>query len=112
MPGRDDSLHDGSRTFIPNHGTPLVTSQTILDAFVRKLADLNRRNLLAGATTDVQNTDPRDIAVHAHALAEGLVIGGTVPAMEKVAELGAQVLALALAVARHEDQRPELGDAA
>lgn len=110
---RDESLHDGSRTYIPNQGTPLTTTQNVLDAFARKLADINRKHLLHGGTSDLQLKDPRDL-MH---LIESMCAASRsrtsrVPAMDQAESLGAHVLALALSIARVEDQQPELGDAA
>lgn len=87
-----------------------VTIASIHGAFARKLADLNRRHLLAGGTGDIQAQDPRDISAQIQALASHLACHG--PHMDTVEALGAQITALALAVARVEDSRFDLGDAA
>lgn len=110
----DDSLHDGSRTYIPNTGTPLVTNQTIADAFIRNLADLNRRRMLKGEPHDIQRDDPRDIRTKIESMCAGARMLGEAggPTMEQANALGSYALALALAVARVEDQSAHLGDAA
>lgn len=83
----------------------------VMHAFARKLGDLNRTELLAGGTGDIQVTlDPRDILTHALALCAGMKSAGVVPPMGLVEALGAQVLALALAVRRVEELRVDTGD--
>lgn len=108
-----DNLHDGSRTYIPHAGMPRVTTQMVLDGFARKLADLNRRNMLKGATGDFQTTeDPRDLLKRIESMCAVARMSGDVPSMNQAEAVGAFALALALSVARVEDQAPHLGDAA
>lgn len=110
---RDESLHDGSRTYIPNQGTPLVTTQSILDSFVRKLADINRRTMLKGADGDIQATwDPTDIRAQIESMCAAARLRGSAVDAEHADAIGAYALALQMAVARVEDQAPHLGDAA
>lgn len=107
-------LHDGSRTFIPNQGTPLVTTSTILDAFARKLSDINRRHLLSGGSSDIQTQDPRALLKLVESMCSACRSSTSrVLPMDQAEALGAHVLALALSIARVEDTpRPDLGDAA
>lgn len=88
--------------------TASVTS--VHDAFARRLQELNRRELLAGGTSDIQYHDPVDILKHCLALAAGMHSVGHCPPMDLVIALGAQVTALALSVARVEDGRFETGN--
>jgi hypothetical protein len=87
-----------------------VSVRSVHDAFTRKLTDLNRRQLLAGGTSDVQLQDPRDILRHLLALVAGVHSTGLVPPMDLVDAIGAQATALAMSVARVEDLRIDLGD--
>jgi hypothetical protein len=88
----------------------VASVHSIHEAFARRLTELNRQELLAGGTADIQFRDPVDILRHCLALAAGMHSAGHCPPMDLVIALGAQVTALGLSVARVEDMRIDLGD--
>lgn len=98
-------LHEVAASMDMRH----ATVASIHDAYARRLTEYNRTHLLAGGAGDVQNQDPRDMLTHVLALAAGMHSTGQVPSMSLVEALGAQVLALGLAVARVEDGRFDSG---
>lgn len=86
-----------------------VTIASVHEAFSRRLTDYNDAQVRMGLPVPALQ-DPRDIVGHVIALAQQIAHTG--PRMDTVEALGAQITALALAVARVEDQQFELGDAA
>lgn len=87
----------------------MVTVASVHQAFSRRLTAYNDTQTRLGLPVPAPQ-DPRDISAQVQALASHLACWG--PGMDTVEALGAQVTALALAVARVEDARADLGTAA
>lgn len=98
-------LHDQAARMDPRE----VTIRSVHEAFSRRLTEYNDAQVRMGLPV-LALSDPRDVATHVLALASHVVMVG--PSMDGAEALGAQVTALCLAVARAEDSRLELGDAA
>lgn len=91
---------------------PAVTVTTLQQAYAGKLTDLNRRHLLNGGTSDLQLQDPRDLVARLESMCAAIRTLTGQPRMDQADAIGAYALALGLSIARVEDQRLELGDAA
>lgn len=94
------------------HARPDVTVTTLQQAYAGKLTDLNRRHLLNGGIGDLQLQDPRDLVARLETMCGAIIVMGGQPRMDQADALGAYALALGLSIARAEDQRAELGNAA
>lgn len=98
-------LHDEAARMDPR----VVTVATVHHAFSRRLNDYNDAQVRMGLPVPALQ-DPRDLIGHIQALASQIAyIGGSMSTAEA---LGAQVTALCLSIARSEDARLDLGDAA
>jgi hypothetical protein len=97
-----EEWHDKSAGWDPR----AVTTRSVLDAFARTLQAFDDAQVRMGLPV-LSLQDPRDIIGHVHGLSSQMTHVG--PSMGSVEALGAQVLALALALARAEDSRLDLG---
>lgn len=103
-------LHNGSDGLYRPPGLPLpITRDTILNDFAGKLTVLDDRNVrLNGLAVSLQ--DPRDIVSTLYGLAQFMLQVG--PSVEFADQVGAQALALRVALARVEELDITSGDAA
>ena len=106
MTGRpsNEDLHSGKASYIRRAGGMQVSD--VLTAFARKLTLLNDRHARMNLPV-LSLQDPRDVVNHIDLIAGHLKFGDLSP--ERVDALGAQCIALRLAMARVEMQDPHSG---